>query len=140
MHGDLTLSAGTLYAFMLVLARMAGAMIFVPLPGIKSAPEPVRAAFALSLTIALYGQWPVIASTVSPSQIFGWAIAEAALGLAIGLCVAVVLEAFSLSAQVLGLQAGYAYASTIDPNSEADSGILLVFAQLMPECCSSAWG
>lgn len=131
MHGDLTLSAGTLYAFMLVLARMAGAMIFVPLPGIKSAPEPVRAAFALSLTIALYGQWPAIGPTVSPSQIIGWAVCEAALGLAIGLCVAVVLEAFSLSAQVLGLQAGYAYASTIDPNSEADSGILLVFAQLM---------
>ena len=32
---------------------------------------------------------------------------------------------------MLGLQAGYAYASTIDPNTEADSGILLVFAQLM---------
>jgi flagellar biosynthetic protein FliR len=28
------------------------------------------------------------------------------------------------------LQAGYAYASTIDPNTEADSGILLVVAQL----------
>ncbi|MCX6632569.1 MAG: flagellar biosynthetic protein FliR, partial [Candidatus Solibacter sp.] len=41
------------------------------------------------------------------------------------------LEAFTLAAQGLGLQAGYAYASTIDPNTEADSGILLVFAQLM---------
>jgi flagellar biosynthesis protein FliR len=29
------------------------------------------------------------------------------------------------------MQAGYAYASTVDPNTEADSGILLVFAQLM---------
>ena len=34
---------------------------------------------------------------------------------------AIVLEAFTLAAQVLGLQAGYAYASTIDPNTEADS-------------------
>jgi flagellar biosynthetic protein FliR len=32
---------------------------------------------------------------------------------------------------VLGVQAGYAYASTIDPNTEADSGILLVLAQLI---------
>src|SRR5207237_9980694 len=107
MHGNLTLSAGTLYAFMLVLARMAGAMSFVPLPGIKSAPELVRAAFALSLTMALYAQWPVVSATVQPSQMIGWAVCEAALGLAIGLCVAVVLEAFSLAAQVLGLQAGY---------------------------------
>jgi len=44
--------------------------------------------------------------------------------------VAIVLEAFTLAAQVLGLQAGYAYAQTIDPNTEADSGVLLVFAQL----------
>jgi flagellar biosynthetic protein FliR len=45
--------------------------------------------------------------------------------------VAIVLEAFALAAQILGLQAGYAYASTIDPNTEADSGILLVLAQLV---------
>jgi flagellar biosynthetic protein FliR len=32
---------------------------------------------------------------------------------------------------VLGLQAGYAYAQTVDPNTQADSGILLVLAQLM---------
>jgi len=32
---------------------------------------------------------------------------------------------------VLGLQAGYSYASTIDPTSEADSGILIVLAQLI---------
>ena len=43
-------------------------------------------------------------------------LAEAAVGIAIGVSVAIVLEAFTLAAQVLGLQAGYAYASTIDPN------------------------
>jgi flagellar biosynthesis protein FliR len=31
---------------------------------------------------------------------------------------------------VLGLPAGYGYASTVDPNTQADSGILLVLAQL----------
>jgi flagellar biosynthetic protein FliR len=40
------------------------------------------------------------------------------------------IEAFVLAAQILGLQAGYAYASTIDPTTQADSSILLVFAQL----------
>ncbi len=44
---------------------------------------------------------------------------------------ALVLEAFVLAAQILGLQAGYAYAQTIDPNTEADSGVLLVLAQLV---------
>ena len=132
MPDNLTLSAGTLYGFLLVLARVGGALTFVPLPGFKSAPEPVRIALALAFTFALYSQWPVVRTdAVTVPVLAGWALAEAAVGLAIGVSVAIALEAFTLAAQVLGLQAGYAYASTIDPNTEADSGILLVFAQLM---------
>ena len=132
MPDNVTLSVGALYGFMLVLARVSGALIFVPLPGLKGAPEPVRVALAPGFTLALYGQWPVVATdNVTVAVLAGWALSEAAVGLAIGVSVAIALEAFSLAAQVLGLQAGYAYASTIDPNSEADSGILLVFAQLM---------
>jgi flagellar biosynthetic protein FliR len=132
MPTNLTLTAGALYGFLLVLARVAGALTFVPLPGIKSVPEPVRVALAVGFTLALYGQWPVVRSDgITVAVLAGWALAEAAVGLAIGVSVGIALEAFSLAAQVLGLQAGYAYASTIDPNTEADSGILLVFAQLM---------
>jgi flagellar biosynthetic protein FliR len=132
MPANLTLSAGTLYAFLLVLARVGGAFIFVPLPMIKGAPEPVRAALAMGFTLALFGQWPHIDATiVNPALLAGWVIAEAAVGIAIGVSVAVVMEAFTLAAQVLGLQAGYSYASTIDPTTEADSGVLLVFAQLI---------
>lgn len=132
MPANLTLSVGTLFAFLLVLVRVGGALVFVPLPGVKAAPEPVRAALALGFTLALFGRWPAVdASAVTLGALAGWAAAEAALGIGIGIAVAIVLEAFTLAAQVLGLQAGYAYASTIDPNTEADSGVLLVFAQLM---------
>jgi len=128
----MTLSAGALYGFLLVLARIGGSLIFVPLPGVKGAPEPARVALALGFTLALYSQWPVVRTDdVTVAVLAGWVLTEAAVGLAIGVSVAIALEAFTLAAQVLGLQAGYAYASTIDPNSEADSGILLVFAQLM---------
>jgi flagellar biosynthetic protein FliR len=92
----------------------------------------VRAALAVGFTFALFGQWPAVdASGLTPAKLVGWAVAEAAIGLAIGISTAIVLEAFTMAAQVLGLQAGYAYASTIDPNTQADSGILLVFAQLI---------
>jgi flagellar biosynthetic protein FliR len=132
MPANATLSVGTLYGFLLVLARIGGSLIFVPLPGVKGAPEPARVALALAFTLALYSRWPVVqAEGVTVAVLAGWALTEAAVGLAIGVAVAIALEAFTLAAQVLGLQAGYAYASTIDPNSEADSGILLVFAQLM---------
>ena len=132
MSDNVTLSAGALYGFLLVLARVGGSLIFVPLPGVKSAPEAARIALALGFTLALYGQWPVVRTdAVTVAALAGWALAEAAVGLAIGVSVAIALEAFTLAAQVLGLQAGYAYASTIDPNTEGDSGILLAFAQLM---------
>jgi len=132
MPANVTLSAGSLYAFLLVLARVGGALIFVPLPGIKGGPQAARAALALGFTLALYGRWPLVnAEAVTGMRMAGWAAAEAAIGIAIGVSVAIVLEAFGLAAQILGLQAGYAYASTIDPNTEADSGILLVFAQLV---------
>jgi flagellar biosynthetic protein FliR len=141
MPTSLTLSAATLYAFLLVLMRVGGALVFVPLPGVKGAPEPVRAALALGFTLALVGRWPVIdASVVTPARLAGWAVAEAAMGIAIGVSVAIVLEAFVLSTQVFGIQAGYAYASTVDPNTEADSGVLLVFAQLMASMLFFALG
>ena len=132
MPGNLSLSLGTLYGFLLVLARVGGALVFVPLPGINGALQPARAALAAGFTLALAARWPAVdASEVTAGTMAGWILAEAALGTAIGVAVAVVLEAFALAAQVLGLQAGYAYASTIDPNTQADSGVLLVFAQLM---------
>src|SRR5450432_523843 len=132
MPANLTLSVGTLFSFLLVLARVSGALVFVPMPGLKAAPEPVRVALALGFTMALFGRWPAVdPSAITVGVLAGWVLAEAALGLAIGVSIAIVLETFNLAAQVLGLQAGYAYASTIDPNSEADSGILLVIAQLI---------
>jgi flagellar biosynthetic protein FliR len=71
------------------------------------------------------GAGPGVATLVA------WAVAEAAIGVAIGLAAATVLEVFSFAAQVLGIPAGYGYAQTIDPNTQADSGILIVVAQLM---------
>jgi len=132
MPTSLTLSTGTLLGFLLVLARVGGALIFVPLPGVKGAPEPVRASLALGFTIALFGQWPQVdATAVNIALLIGWVLSEAAVGIAIGVAVAVIMEAFTLAAQVLGLQAGYSYASTVDPTTEADSGVLLVLAQLI---------
>jgi flagellar biosynthetic protein FliR len=132
MHGELTLSTGTLFAFLLVLARVAGALSLVPLPGLKSSPEIARAALAVGFTFALFGQWPAVdAANLTPVKLAGWAVAEAAIGLAIGISTAIIMESFVMAAQILGLQAGYAYASTIDPNTQADAGILLVFAQLI---------
>lgn len=132
MTGGITFAPGTLFTFLLVLCRVGGALVFLPLPGFKNAPQPVRVVLAVGFTMALMPVWPAMdGSQVTGGKLAGWVAAEAAFGIAIGVAVAIVLEAFGLAAQILGLQAGYAYASTIDPTTEADSGVLLVFAQLM---------
>lgn len=131
MPADLTFSTGSLYAFLLVLARTSGALVFVPIPGFRNAGGPSRAALALSFTLALSGRWPVVEAGIGPWRLFVWVAGEAAVGLAVGVSVAIALECFPMAAQILGTQAGYAYASTIDPNSEADSGVLIVIAQLL---------
>jgi flagellar biosynthetic protein FliR len=131
MPTEITLSMGMLYGFLLVLVRVGGALIFVPLPGVRGSPGVARAALAVGFTLALFPRWPTVEAPVSPAALLGWMFAEAAVGIAIGLAVAVVLEAFTFASQILGLQAGYAYASTIDPNTDADSGVLLVFSQLL---------
>jgi flagellar biosynthetic protein FliR len=131
MPANATISVSVLFSFSLVLARVAGALAFVPLPGMKFAPQPARAALAAGIALSLFSRWPAVdAGSITVGRLVCWAAAEAAVGVAIGLAAAAVLETLALAAQFLGLQAGYAYASTIDPNTEADSGVLLVLAQL----------
>ncbi|MBM3775104.1 MAG: hypothetical protein FJW37_08050 [Acidobacteria bacterium] len=120
-----------LIGFLLALARVAGVLTFLPLPGIRSGPEPARVVLALSFTLALFSSWPLAPDDLSAGRLAGWMLAEAALGIAIGLAASFLAEAFVMAAQIIGLQAGYAYASTIDPSTQADSGILLVFVQLI---------
>jgi flagellar biosynthetic protein FliR len=131
MPADVTLSLGAIFGFLLVLARVSGALVFVPLPGFGGAPGPARVALALGFTLALAARWPVVdALAATPARLAAWAMAEAAIGIAVGVAVAIVLEVFAFAAQVFGIQAGYGYASTVDPATQADSGILLVMAQL----------
>jgi flagellar biosynthesis protein FliR len=131
MPANVTLSLGTLYGFLLVLARISGALVFVPMPGMKGVADPARAALALGFTLALMPLWPLVPGPYEAARLAGSAVAEAAEGMSIGVAVAIAMETFTMGAQVLGLQAGYAFAATVDPNTQADSGVLLVLAELV---------
>jgi flagellar biosynthetic protein FliR len=130
MGGELILSTATLMGFLLTLARVAGVFVFVPMPGLTSVINPARVMLAFSITLALFPQWPHIQQYPSAGMLVMWLIAEAALGIGIGLSVAFVTEAFTMGAQVMSLQAGYSFASTFDPNTQADSGVLVVLTQI----------
>jgi flagellar biosynthetic protein FliR len=128
----LGLPLSTLYAFLLVLARVAGLIAFLPVPGFSNAPDMLRVCFAVAIAFALFPVWPNLPDAFpSIGELSAWALAEAGFGVAMGLAVAFLTEAFQVATQVLGLQAGYGYATTIDPNSQADAGVLQVVITLI---------
>jgi flagellar biosynthesis protein FliR len=124
------ISASTLVAFLLVLCRVSGIFVFLPVPGLRSGADPARIVAVLAITISLYPLWPKPGSIEQNMGVLTAAIAsEAAFGVTIGLGVAFVMELLSMAAQVAGLQAGFGFASTIDPNTQSDSSVLLIAAQ-----------
>jgi flagellar biosynthetic protein FliR len=127
----LGLPLSTMYAFLLVLARVGGLVAFLPVPAWRNAPMIFRAALAFVMTIALFPVWPHLPD-VAPSigQLTVWAFSEMGFGLVAGLAVSFLTEGFQVGAQVLGMPAGFGYAQTIDPNSQADSSILQVLTML----------
>lgn len=129
MQGELALSTSTLLGFLLTLTRVSGVFVFVPMPGLKSGFEMARVVLSMVFTMSLYPYWPQVQGS-SIGLLAVWILSEAALGIGIGLAVAFVAEAFGVAAQIMGLQAGYAYASTIDPTTQADSSVLVIFSQL----------
>ncbi len=131
MPAELTLAPGLLWGFLTVLARVAGVFVFVPVPGLRKGPEMARVVLSLAFTLALFPRWPRLDAEPSAGLLALMVAAEAALGVTIGVAVGFIIEAFLMAAQALGLQAGFSYASMINPNTEDESSVLLVFAQLM---------
>jgi flagellar biosynthetic protein FliR len=130
MAADPVFAASITLGFLLTLVRVAGVFVFVPLPGMTGTLQPARILLAGGITIALFPEWPQVSADVSAGQFLFWIVTEAALGIGIGLCLAFVAESFNIGAQVMGMQAGYAFASMVDPNTQADSSVLVIFAQL----------
>lgn len=131
MPAEVAISLDTPIIFLLVLARIGGAFVLVPMPGMNAGPEPARAALSIGFTLALYPLWPAaLPGALSIGSLSIWLLGEAAFGLTVGLAVALLIECMLIAAQTLGVQAGYSYAATIDPATAADSNVLLVFSQL----------
>jgi flagellar biosynthetic protein FliR len=129
MHGDIVVPVSLIYSFLLVVARIGGAIIFVPLPGVREAIEPVRIVLILAMTIALYPVWPAIPGDTTPLIFCGLLLVDAAYGLCVGLLIGFLSEIGLLFGQICGLQAGFSFASTVDPASQADAPVLSAIAQ-----------
>jgi flagellar biosynthetic protein FliR len=130
MHTEVTIQFGLLYSFMIVLARVSGFLLLVPLPGLNAGPTTSRIVLALALTSCLLPLGPAVSGDASFSGLALWIAAEFAFGLVTGIGMAFLLEGFQVAAQAVGLQAGFSYASTVDPSTQADTAVLQTVLQL----------
>lgn len=134
--------------FLLTLARVSGLAVFFSWPGARQTPALAKAAFALLLTLMLAPAWPgVSAKAVSAKAVSAkgestggeftgavlatWLSQEVALGVTMGLVFLLVSDGFAIAGQLLGLQAGFSYASSVDPASQADTTVIPVLMQLL---------
>lgn len=131
MGGEALFSYATLFGFLFTLARVSGVFAFLPLAAWRAAPESARIVLSLSMTLMLRGEWKAtLSANATMGRLVSGLASEAALGVAIGVSLAIVFEVFQMAAQAISLQAGLGYASTVDPTSGADSTVLLTVAQL----------
>lgn len=130
MHGEALFTYATLFGFLFTLARISAVFAFLPLAAFRGASDASKVILSIAFTLILWPEWrgPVLVDA-SIGRIVAGLAGEAVLGLAIGLSLAIALEVFQIAAQVVSLQAGFGFASTIDPNSGADSTVLLSLAQ-----------
>ncbi len=140
MRADAAIPLPLLLGFAAVLARVGGVFVFVPVPGLRKGPAAARVILALSFTLALYPHWPRITAEPAAGAFAVLVAGEAALGSAVGLALGFLMETLAVAAQAIGLQAGFSYAAMINPDTEDESGVLLVFAQLASALLFFAFG
>ena len=132
MHDDISVSLRAVTTFILVLSRILGTFVYLPLPGKDAGPSMARVVLALATALAVVPSWSWgEAPEPTPALLVLWVTSELALGLTIGLVAGFLAEALTVGAHIIALQAGYAYASVVDPTTQADSDVLQVLAQLL---------
>ena len=130
---DIEWSLEPLVSFLLVLARMAGLMVFTPILGGTGIAPQIRAGLAMGLTLLLY---PAVGTQVEPVPPGTLSLllaisTELLLGLLLGLLGHLFLAALQFSGQLMGFQMGFAVINLIDPQTQVQAPVLAILQNLM---------
>lgn len=113
-----------LILFLLIFVRTAGIFTLTPIFGAHQVPAHVRLAVALALTIVFL---PMAAPVESlPVEVLPLAIMvvrEALVGLSIGFVISMVFSAIEMAGHIVDLNAGFAFASLVDPTSGVNTAL-----------------
>jgi flagellar biosynthesis protein FliR len=110
--------------FVLCLARVGTVLGFSLFQLFPAMPPASKAAFAVSIALLLSHSL-----TIDQPLSFATLLPEFVLGLSLGWISTLLADWAAMAAQFISLQAGFSYASAIDPSSQADSGLLPAMAK-----------
>lgn len=111
------LSTATLTTFLLVLARTGSWVVTSPLFGGKGVAGVSRLAVMAGLSLFLT---PLVQTPDVPTSLAGFAasaVAQAAVGLALGFLTGLLFSAFEVAGTLADLSSGFSYAMIVDPLS-----------------------
>lgn len=126
------LTNNTLLSGLLVMTRVAGVCALVPVPGLRQAGTTGIVLLTVAVTVLLIPVWPDSGQLGGADMlaVAGWILCELSIGVLLGLAVNLLTESFVIASQLIGLQAGFSYASTINPATDADANVIQVLLQL----------
>ncbi|HEX2922767.1 MAG TPA: flagellar biosynthetic protein FliR [Chloroflexota bacterium] len=121
----LSLAVGRWDIFLLVLVRVASMIMVAPVFGARPVPAQVKIGLAVLLTLILVPLQPASAPLMGDWLTTFLAVAkEAIVGFLLGYVATLLFSAVQMAAQVVGVQVGYAFSSTMDPLLMQNSSFL----------------
>jgi flagellar biosynthetic protein FliR len=119
------------FSFLEAASRMAALVAMLPLPYLRSAPVPVKLGFGVLLALLLVPAWPrPVAAEMTLENAAARSLLGAASSVVTACAAGLAMDLFVAASRLIGLNAGFGYASTIDPSTQADSGVLDVVGGL----------
>lgn len=118
---DVPVPAETLSVFLLVLARCSAWVLVVPLFSARAMPQLAKIGLAVSLALVLTPLFPDVAPPADTGEFVLAALAQVAVGLALGLLTAIVFSAVDVAGGLGDLASGFSYGQMLDPVSGAQS-------------------
>jgi flagellar biosynthesis protein FliR len=121
----------TLTVWMITGSRVTGLLLVAPFLGSASVPVRLKLGIAVLLTALLVPLVPAPSATLHASALVLLMLGEVAIGFLLGFTLQLLFDAAQIAGQVCGVQMGYALASVINPDSQADSAVLSIFQELV---------
>jgi|YelNatPaOPRAMG01_1025707.scaffolds.fasta_scaffold18789_6 flagellar biosynthetic protein FliR len=120
--------------FILVLMRVGGILIMMPIFGERVVPAQVKAGLSLLLALIVYPVLPVSAGdfkTDSTLQLLLRMGGEVLIGVVIGFVARIVFAAVQTAGELMGFQMGVAIANVVDPVSSTQVSLISEFLYLV---------